>query len=196
MAHSSSDFNPRHPYGWRLQERKRKTFRGNFNPRHPYGWRRVFPLRGQELVDISIHATHTGGDDHCGSSLISFAHFNPRHPYGWRLPAGDTFAGRRNFNPRHPYGWRLYASLSPPFHQDISIHATHTGGDGHGLSCHVRQKISIHATHTGGDVGGRIGVALMYISIHATHTGGDPMMRKPSQHGMYFNPRHPYGWRQ
>ena len=39
---------------------------------------------------ISIHATHTGGDQ----IMLTFR------------------SGRRNFNPRHPYGWRPYPHFS------------------------------------------------------------------------------------
>ena len=35
----------------------------NFNPRHPYGWRLVLGRMGLDVCVISIHATHTGGDD-------------------------------------------------------------------------------------------------------------------------------------
>ena len=34
------------------------------------------------------------------------------------------------------------------------------------------------------------------ISIHATHTGGDWRSLEPPPWKSYFNPRHPYGWRQ
>ena len=77
-----------------------------------------------------------------------------------------------NFNPRHPYGWRR-CCRKPLFRSnDISIHATHTGGDGKYRQISVPVSISIHATHTGGD-GVQFVVFVDYdISIHATHTGG------------------------
>ena len=111
-----------------------------------------------------------------------------------------------------------YASLSPPFHQDISIHATHTGGDGRGLSCHVRQ-IDFNPRHPYGwrpipgfcvvcgkgfqstppirvaTVPSSMEYGIRGISIHATHTGGDWSWPARSQTSIDFNPRHPYGWR-
>ena len=64
----------------------------------------------------------------------------------------------------------------------ISIHATHTGGDGLPDEIDARFLISIHATHTGGD---RRKIAKYItasaISIHATHTGGDRLYRQPPQ---------------
>ena len=60
----------------------------------------------------------------------------------------------------------------------------------------LRQLISIHATHTGGDgIRLRILVMQILISIHATHTGGDVCLYAKSDKDIYFNPRHPYGWR-
>ena len=101
---------------------------------------------------------------------------------------------------------------------DISIHATHTGGDvGTALRLVIIslfqstppirvatpgtriivpcQAISIHATHTGGDGAWQPGTGFKTISIHATHTGGDNPCRCTFQLPAYFNPRHPYGWR-
>ena len=34
----------------------------HFNPRHPYGWRLEFVIVVTKFFRISIHATHTGGD--------------------------------------------------------------------------------------------------------------------------------------
>ena len=148
-----------------------------------------------------------------------FAYFNPRHPYGWRHRRRIAPSSLLHFNPRHPYGWRRGAEAPAFRHGEISIHATHTGGDPPPLSCTFRRprfqstppirvatlpiiyeldskEISIHATHTGGDVMFDAVDLINWISIHATHTGGDalrPSHRPPSQ---YFNPRHPYGWRR
>ena len=145
---------------------------------------------------ISIHATHTGGDNKANNIAVLRKNFNPRHPYGWRPdagPGGATTTG--NFNPRHPYGWRLSPlpgvmirmifQSTPPIRVattggprlrriwNISIHATHTGGDECCAAVGCQRAISIHATHTGGDgCNGDIDDDNQ-ISIHATHTGGD-----------------------
>ncbi len=78
----------------------------NFNPRHPYGWRRFKSKEGDVSTCISIHATHTGGDDDYvavfGNVEIS-------------IHATHT-------------GGDLTAALERQA-RVISIHATHTGGD-------------------------------------------------------------------
>ena len=56
----------------------------------------------------------------------------------------------------------------------ISIHAPHTGRDGHCISRHD---------------GGR------HISIHAPHTGRDAALAAKAGQGYNFNPRAPYGAR-
>ena len=56
------DFNPRHPYGWRLLLNPAPIPHRNFNPRHPYGWRLGATRKTYFVNAISIHATHTGGD--------------------------------------------------------------------------------------------------------------------------------------
>ena len=79
---------------------------------------------------ISIHATHTGGDD-CGCGTDSF---------GFLISIHATHTGG-------DLAFRPFRRLVIR----ISIHATHTGGD---LidRLHLRPVlISIHATHTGGD---------------------------------------------
>ena len=78
----------------------------------------------------------------------------------------------------------------------ISIHATHTGGDCGFSIAKPFVVISIHATHTGGDQIAYDAMDLYEISIHATHTGGDENPVDNTSSICYFNPRHPYGWRQ
>ena len=65
------------------------------------------PTPGRRDISISIHATHTGGDQ----------------------VSRKTTQHQRNFNPRHPYGWRQVTILGVSLLITISIHATHTGGD-------------------------------------------------------------------
>ena len=100
-------FNPRHPYGWR-----RNTFHLGrpfhlFQSTPPIRVATVFcccflffccifqstpPIRvATRIVDcefcpvkISIHATHTGGDQTALTEAQKQLNFNPRHPYGWR----------------------------------------------------------------------------------------------------------------
>ena len=57
-----ANFNPRHPYGWRLHLKQLQQRLQYFNPRHPYGWRPGLACDGEATEAISTHATHTGGD--------------------------------------------------------------------------------------------------------------------------------------
>ncbi len=57
--------------------------------------------------------------------------------------------------------------------RDVSIHASHAGGDWSNIRGSDNIPVSIHASHAGGDPlravdGGDAGV-----SIHASHAGGD-----------------------
>ena len=102
-------FNPRHPYGWRPGRNKKLTKKAKFQSTPPIRVATPLYTLGFHSNRISIHATHTGGDDFgkrfVTSSMISIhathtggdsghtsvsppcLHFNPRHPYGWRLPS-------------------------------------------------------------------------------------------------------------
>ena len=103
---------------------------------------------------------------------------------------------------------------------DISIHATHTGGDYQSSARSHRVRV-FQSTPP-------IRVATVFplsslsscllfqstppirvatlapmhpdllpkISIHATHTGGDKRCWLSARTRIYFNPRHPYGWRR
>ena len=124
-------------------------------------------------LGISIHATHTGGDQNGSCINANTMNFNPRHPYGWRPGLLWLTILESDFNPRHPYGWRPCGLISMPGR--IDFNPRHPYGWRHQLAdlCGVGYTISIHATHTGGDA----------IAI------------KVSCAFRYFNPRHPYGWR-
>ena len=99
--------------------------------------------------------------------------FNPRHPYGWRQAYQDILSGNLTFQSTPPI--RVATRRHGTFDslQGISIHATHTGGDGFFRCRSVLLVISIHATHTGGDEMQHKEALKKSISIHATHTGGD-----------------------
>ena len=62
-----------------------KDYEAHFNPRTPYGMRLDRHIRQPIKVIISIHAPLTGCDliqlEHC----LLLQHFNPRTPYGMRL---------------------------------------------------------------------------------------------------------------
>ena len=168
----------------------------NFNPRHPYGWRLKREKEGLHANDISIHATHTGGDlirTRLAFSSLAFqstppirvaTHTETAHHETDCISIHATHTGGDSrlqhdpqrylyFNPRHPYGWRHQFFPDCVVASNISIHATHTGGDFRNVKFLRRHNISIHATHTGGDD------HLPFLFILTNN----------------FNPRHPYGWR-
>ena len=214
------DFNPRHPYGWRLGigHVPACRYRISIHATHtggdldfPDGWTetRQFqstpPIRVATIgcckpvcfTGISIHATHTGGD----ATLDSGNRYNLHISIHATHTGGDvskmafvyTFT---NFNPRHPYGWRRYKMQSRMQTSNISIHATHTGGDFYRRQSNLPQGISIHATHTGGDAQ-EIGCSASSVHFNPRHPyGWRPCLTSPiSSSTTHFNPRHPYGWR-
>ena len=194
--YSLADFNPRHPYGWRLGFFCFFGLLSDFNPRHPYGWRLGgMGLDGSRLF-ISIHATHTGGDisqpadrmrpqisihaTHTGGDAAEEKARRVRikisihatHTGGdghWEMATTMS----RNFNPRHPYGWRQNVLTSKT--QAALFQSTppiRVATIARRLAA-VIGIISIHATHTGGDRAQPHASRRGQISIHATHTGGD-----------------------
>ena len=215
---SSSNFNPRHPYGWRLILLREKA--------EPFVFQSTPPIR---VATSSCHlfcqptgfqstppirvATHS-----MWIPLQAFVDFNPRHPYGWRpVLIGSDQVGKL-FQSTPPIRVATFIQDENNRERCISIHATHTGGDfsraaniaaenifqstppirvatGAGQPDSEPLLISIHATHTGGDTGEPAAVGNPVISIHATHTGGDARPVCYKVRSPYFNPRHPYGWR-
>ena len=114
--------------------------------------RRVDRMRPQ----ISIHATHAGGDSRKSKSVLYIMiSIHATH-------AGGDFASMTcsllslDFNPRHPCGWRQFCEPFYYGNRTISIHATHAGGDINHCVSPFFHWISIHATHAGGD----------YIGLH------------------------------
>ena len=123
-------FNPRTPYGMRLDIFSFRKRSSNFNPRTPYGMRHFHYIEGGRHIVISIHAPLTG----CDLRFVSYVHlafyFNPRTPYGMRLPLTKTKT--------YEYG--------------ISIHAPLTGCDVADKTGWHGKRISIHAPLTGCDL--------------------------------------------
>ena len=174
MVGMFGDFNPRHPYGWRLAKRARYPRFKSFQSTPPIRVATKSGLRKQRIAKISIHATHTGGDMSAdATNTYTYISIHATHT------GGDQVLHTRchcplYFNPRHPYGWRPNFDSQVTEHPIISIHATHTGGDWTFMVNSKQHFISIHATHTGGDQQSIVSFHhATCISIHATHTGGD-----------------------
>ena len=102
-------FNPRTPYGMRLDIFSFRKRSSNFNPRTPYGMRHFHYIEGGRHIVISIHAPLTG----CDLRFVSYVHlafyFNPRTPYGMRQLISSSLLLSYYFNPRTPYGMRRHS---------------------------------------------------------------------------------------
>ena len=122
-------FNPRAPYGARLQPHRTEVRLTDFNPRAPYGARPTStrvrssssrfqstrPIRGATRRDgaagarpnISIHAPHTGRDDIITDEETLELLFQSTRPIRGATPSRPARCTRTTyFNPRAPYGAR------------------------------------------------------------------------------------------
>ena len=123
----------------------------NFNPRLPCGRRLLRSLPVETSHWISIHASHVGGDKYLIDPNTAGTHFNPRLPCGRRRKSTKSKIKFRTFQSTPPM-WeatRVSGVLRP--HAQISIHASHVGGDHEAERFYQDGKISIHASHVGGD---------------------------------------------
>ena len=101
---------------------------------------------------ISIHATHAGGDlDMIQLQVEPDKDFNPRHPCGWRPPPILTISWTSTFQSTPPMRVATRQKHQQAQQGQISIHATHAGGDLYRSLAEQEGFISIHATHAGGD---------------------------------------------
>ena len=130
---SVSNFNPRLPHGRRLEKFREYLVDDEFQSTPPS--REATFLMGNIIadIDISIHASLTGGDAVSQSGTMTSRDFNPRLPHGRRrlvsmslfrrsefqsTPPSREATGKaksrqgqeNNFNPRLPHGRRLCLS--------------------------------------------------------------------------------------
>ena len=166
-------FNPRSPYGERLQIVRRLAQLSDFNPRSPYGER-----------PRAFHFAYPIFD------------FNPRSPYGERLsflqplPSSGLFqstlplrgatansdgADQRqcDFNPRSPYGERPRYNIHQIHLQQFQSTLPLRGATQPPENTDTAAQISIHAPLTGSDRGCPCFLEVIMISIHAPLTGSD-----------------------
>ena len=123
------NFNPRSPYGERLDLRRQCPDWSGFQS--------TLPLRGATRG----RCRRPGG-----------RRFQSTLPLrGATRASKEIRCGRSDFNPRSPYGERLERAILRRMAYEISIHAPLTGSDQNiGFIAH-RQNISIHAPLTGSD---------------------------------------------
>ena len=124
------DFNPRSPWGERLNPILRSTAISNFNPRSPWGERPALTRSDSYMYVISIHAPRGGSDLHVFQVTSPIRIFQSTLPVG-----GATGSDCRvlwfwsYFNPRSPWGERPHTNTRAARRQRISIHAPRGGSD-------------------------------------------------------------------
>ena len=192
----------------------------HFYPRHPHGWRPLETALQLCNIQISIHATLTGGDPVNMAADPAAAVFLSTPPS--RVATITSRAGRRPTGFLSTPPSRVATSLLCAGVKCIviSIHATLTGGDDLNLIYYAHQRIFLStppsrvATRKWFVIGQKF--VNFYprhphgwrrcatrsrcwpcsISIHATLTGGDIHHRLLPQRMQHFYPRHPHGWRR
>ena len=168
----------------------------NFNPRIPYGMRLEF---GDGLPErrISIHASRMGCDVSSAACKCSTPYFNPRIPYGMRrYYVGGASRIRAYFNPRIPYGMRLPSFLR--WKALLRFQSTHPVWDATTLEGSWAAAIAYFnpripygmRRHSHGDT-----LPATLISIHASRMGCDFTFPIRTIIVNDFNPRIPYGMR-
>ena len=101
----------------------------DFNPRAPYGARLQALIGTVPAGFISIHAPHTGRDVFCLAAESCFTYFNPRAPYGARLSLGAYMSALHDISIHAPHTGRDSGAWPISRGKKISIHAPHTGRD-------------------------------------------------------------------
>ena len=146
----------------------------NFNPRHPYGWR----PQQQAAAAIGNIFQSTPPIRVATWTLLTWTgvnlNFNPRHPYGWRQCPTRIIRTLHRFQSTPPIRVATGRGIGRRLPAIISIHATHTGGD-LGKS-HIDQYLIEFQSTPPIRVATSLSVSISprtAISIHATHTGGD-----------------------
>ena len=126
-----TNFNPRTPYGMRLQPCRFTRRNQKISIHAPLtGCDQAHEEAPKAIANISIHAPLTGCD--CNASLIQSVNkrFQSTHPLrdattNWTFWSKDF----DDFNPRTPYGMRPKNTITKYLHLLISIHAPLTGCD-------------------------------------------------------------------
>ena len=126
---ATADFNPRTPYGMRLERHSGHLNSPVFQSTHPLRDATGGGYTNLTILDISIHAPLTGCDGFTKRSMSKCAYFNPRTPYGMRLNPFIVRQQRATISIHAPLtGCDIVCSIYQ-FCSDISIHAPLTGCD-------------------------------------------------------------------
>ncbi len=80
----SFDFNPRSPWGERLELVHTNVLLIAFQSTLPVGGATSWSVILRAILGISIHAPRGGSDDYVLDDLLDLVNFNPRSPWGER----------------------------------------------------------------------------------------------------------------
>ena len=152
-----------------------------FNPRSPYGERLQYKLIIIDGFDISIHAPLTGSDRRVAVQPLQNVYFNPRSPYGERLSGKISVSTAFQFQSTLPlrgatFGGHIKRGGIEIFQSTLPLR----GATADRQRIQFRRRISIHAPLTGSDLPASARSRLMGISIHAPLTGSDRLSKLTS----------------
>ena len=165
--------------------RKGRCYQVDFNPRAPYGARLDWTVSIWAAYPFQSTRPIRGATRSCSRSATPRPYFNPRAPYGARLRRQRRGAGGDRISIHAPHTGRdLRTTSSGGFALSFQSTRPIRGATNHVVAVLPVHPISIHAPHTGRDpaLRQRFG-PVSAISIHAPHTGRDcrPAQRNPSE---------------
>ena len=212
-------FNPRFPWGKRLEAKAQTISLIVFQSTLPVGEATEGIIYNVQVQHISIHASRGGSDKTSQEKNYSGEHFNPRFPWGKRLFPIAAPEIVLPFQSTLPVGEATYSAYMAQRNVGISIHASRGGSDPSGGKIDKsKSDISIHASRGGSDqdvadfLNGlndfnprfpwgkrRLQILLQKllpgISIHASRGGSDHCRCRFLPWPQHFNPRFPWGKR-
>ena len=216
--HPSSHFNPRIPYGMRLNGYGAVVGVSGFQSTHPV-WDATLrdPLFRQGLADFNPRIPY-GMRPNGAVDRSSAANFNPRIPYGMRPVCASMWRASARFQSTHPVWdatfhcllasaawlfqsthpvWDATRALPLSYRSDI-FQSTHPVWDATGVAAMLKfaTVISIHASRMGCDADA-LPIEFDFDPFQSTHPVWDATFTHSPASGdhNYFNPRIPYGMR-
>ena len=126
---ASTDFNPRSPWGERLQVFQVTSDIRIFQSTLPVGGATGFTMSVSVSAYISIHAPRGGSDGVYASYYHTHRHFNPRSPWGERRKVSPGSTSLHKFQSTLPVGGATFERSLHASDYIISIHAPRGGSD-------------------------------------------------------------------
>ena len=147
-------------------------------------------------TEVSIHASHAGGDAVILGECVVERRFNPRLPCGRRRLTTHQIRPIQLFQSTPPMREATTLVTAYYVHCNVSIHASHAGGDLL-LPLFCMNGLQFQSTPPMREA--TLGIIRSYadyqVSIHASHAGGDPVACMTRSTKSSFNPRLPCGRR-